>query len=197
MGVMGPTAAMRCTIISDRFMDCFSCCSLGLVATSKRFTKLLIPYTVLLLIFGVSLVLISLYFFDDSERAMSYFGVADMDPHLMLYVFLPPLLFQSSFTMDLHIFKMSMSNVLLLATFGMVMAAITSGAAFYGLRNAFNNTDLSMNACFLLGAILSATDPVAVVALLHELGASEARNPHRGRVALERRIRNRALQRHL
>ena len=148
--------------------------SLGLGCYFKTIHhKLLIPYTVVLLIFGVSLGLIALYFFDDSERAMSYFGVADMDPHLMLYVFLPPLLFQSSFTMDLHIFKMSMSNVLLLATFGMVMAAITSGAAFYGLRNAFNNTDLSMNACFLLGAILSATDPVAVVALLHELGASE------------------------
>ena len=136
-------------------------------------SKLFIPYTVLLLVFGVVIGVIGSVYFENSEQAMAYFQVAGMDPHLMLYVFLPPLLFQSSFTMDLHIFRRSLNSVLLLASIGMVFAAFFTGAAFYGIRSAFGDTELGLSACFLLGAILSATDPVAVVALLHELGASE------------------------
>ena len=46
---------------------------------------------------------------------------------------------------------------------------------------------LNWSFCMMVGSILAATDPVAVVAILKEVGVVNARAPHRGRIARERR----------
>ena len=111
---------------------------------------------------------------------------ANLDPHLILYVFLPILIFEAAFAMDVHTFKKSFANAFFLAGPGIVTATVLTGTCvwalvYYGMPgleawssweiNGDKNTLIYL--CMLFGAIASATDPVAVVALLKELGASK------------------------
>ena len=94
----------------------------------------------------------------------------NLSPHTILYLFLPPLLFASAFVVDWHIFKRLSSQALLLAGPGVLLSVLlTAIFAKYGLW-AYN---WNWNESLLFGAMVSATDPVAVVALLHEVGAPD------------------------
>ena len=52
---------------------------------------------------------------------------------LILYVFLPILIFEAGFALDVHTFKKSFLNAFYLAGPGIVTATVMSGLAFYGL----------------------------------------------------------------
>ncbi|KAB2604592.1 sodium/hydrogen exchanger 8 [Pyrus ussuriensis x Pyrus communis] len=94
---------------------------------------------------------------------------ANIDPTLLLAVFLPALLFESSFSMEVHQIKRCMVQMLILAGPGVLISTFVLGSA---LKLTFPY-DWSWKTSLLLGGLLSATDPVAVVALLKELGASK------------------------
>jgi NhaP-type Na+/H+ or K+/H+ antiporter len=64
-----------------------------------------------------------------------------------------------------------MLNILLLAGPGVLWGAIIIAVMFKMLLQ-YDNDDLTWYEALALGCVLSATDPVAVVALLKELGAS-------------------------
>ncbi|KAF8655896.1 hypothetical protein HU200_060850 [Digitaria exilis] len=112
-----------------------------------------VPYTVALLVLGV---------------ALGSLG-ANINPDLLLAVFLPALLFESSFSMEIHQIKRCMAQMVLLAGPGVVVSTFLLGSAVK-LTFPYN---WSWKTSLLLGGLLSATDPVAVVALLKELGASK------------------------
>ena len=92
--------------------------------------------------------------------------MATEDPHLILTAFLPVLLFESAFAMDVHIFYRMFSQILILAIFGLVVATLLSGTM---AKMVFTYRWTWFEA-LLFGAVVSATDPVAVVALLNDLG---------------------------
>ena len=120
---------------------------------------------------------------DTLSGAITWGG--DLDGHLILYVFLPILIFEAGFALDVHTFKKSFLNAFYLAGPGIVTATVMTGFAFYGLIIAFGGEGGVMSqwnveagafimlASMLFGAVVSATDPVAVVALLKDLGASK------------------------
>ena len=122
-------------------------------------------------------------FVDTLSGAITWGG--NLDGHLILYVFLPILIFEAGFALDVHTFKKSFINAFCLAGPGIVTATVMSGVAFWGLIQIFGgeggvlsewNTEAGAFiwlASMLFGAVVSATDPVAVVALLKELGASK------------------------
>ena len=94
----------------------------------------------------------------------------DIDPHLMLVVFLPALLFESAcFGVDMGIFRRQLSQIVLLAFPAMILASVMTALCLYALAP----TSWTFWVCWLIGIIASATDPVAVVALLKELGAAK------------------------
>lgn len=116
-----------------------------------------------------------------------YWG-SQMDPHLILYVFLPILIFEAAFALDMHTFKKSVANAFWMAGPGIVTATVFTGCLMwlclsvdaFGLHawkefsyKAVNAEAMAWFLCMLFGGIVSATDPVAVVALLKELGASK------------------------
>ncbi len=154
-----------------------------LIGASTRyfFSKSAIPFTVLLLLFGIFLGFINrtelLDAFGGSigltlHESLSW--ASDIDPHLLLFVFLPILIFEAAFNMDLHTFKKTGLNSVILAIPGIVMALIITGCCvmlikFLGLG--FNTWTWSI--ALMFGAVISATDPVAVVAILKDLGASK------------------------
>jgi NhaP-type Na+/H+ or K+/H+ antiporter len=49
---------------------------------------------------------------------------------------------------------------------------VTSVILAYALKYLFGYSDLSLAECLVIGSVISTTDPVAVVALLKELGTS-------------------------
>ena len=97
-----------------------------------------------------------------------------IDPHVIMYVFLPTLIFEAAFAMDVHTFKKSFTNAFLLAVPGIIAALCLTGALVMGMRSVgmgFQAWGWTM--ALLFGTVVSATDPVAVVALLKDLGASK------------------------
>ncbi|MCO5555571.1 hypothetical protein L7F22_009116 [Adiantum nelumboides] len=94
---------------------------------------------------------------------------SNISPSLILFVFLPALLFESSFAMEIHQIKRCLVQMVLLAGPGVVISTFCTGTLIHYIFPYHWSWSIS----FLLGGLLSATDPVAVVALLKELGASK------------------------
>lgn len=135
-----------------------------------------LPYTVCLFCLGVVFGLLSRFNVlpDVGVLRSAVDAVANMDPDLILYVFLPLLIFDGAYEMDLHVFRKSLFNSTLLAGPGMVIAMFLTAALIMGIA-AFvpQCSGWNWNYALMFGALISATDPVAVVALLRELGTSK------------------------
>ncbi|XP_010066529.2 sodium/hydrogen exchanger 8 isoform X1 [Eucalyptus grandis] len=129
-----------------------------------------VPYTVALLVLGIALG--SIEYGTHHHLGKIGDGIrlwANIDPDLLLAVFLPALLFESSFSMEIHQIKRCIMQMILLAGPGVLISTFCLGSA---LKLTFPY-DWNWKTCLLLGGLLSATDPVAVVALLKDLGASK------------------------
>ena len=92
----------------------------------------------------------------------------NIEPHLLLYVFLPPLIFGEAMSLNYYNAKGALSQALIMAGPGVVIGATLLGAiAKYMLHY-----NWSWNLAMIFGSIMACTDPVAVVALLKSAGAS-------------------------
>jgi monovalent cation:H+ antiporter, CPA1 family len=88
----------------------------------------------------------------------------EMTPELILLVFLPALLFEASWNIDLRELKQNWYPITVLAVPGLIISTlIVGGIMHYGTGTPF------MVAC-LFGAMISATDPISVLALFRKLG---------------------------
>nr|AHB86984.1 salt overly sensitive 1 [Boechera stricta] len=129
-----------------------------------------VPYTVALLVIGIALG--SIEYGTHHNLGKVGHGIRiwnDIDPELLLAVFLPALLFESSFSMEVHQIKRCLGQMVLLAGPGVLISTFCLGSL---VKFTFPY-DWDWKTSLLLGGLLSATDPVAVVALLKELGASK------------------------
>jgi NhaP-type Na+/H+ or K+/H+ antiporter len=151
--------------------------SLFIGINTKRFLrKIPIPYTVILLIIGVLLGAFNRYeWFGDINLVTNALDWAShIGPEIILYVFLPTLIFEAAFDLDVHTFKKSFANAFILAVPGIAIAISITAAMVLGIQQlgiGFENWDWKIAAMF--GAIICATDPVAVVSLLKELGGGK------------------------
>lgn len=85
-------------------------------------------------------------------------------------MFLPILIFESAFSIDFHVLYRQAKQVLFLAVPGVALATCLTAMIVLAV---FPRDHFSWSAALMLGAILSATDPVAVVALMKDLGVSK------------------------
>lgn len=136
-----------------------------------------VPYTVAL--FAVGLILGIIYRFGLFGNApfleAGIDQVSNMNPDFVLYAFLPILIFDAAYEMNLHVFKKTLLNASILAGPGLVICMLLT-AAFIMLNVVlFPESAGSWNWTYALmfGGLISATDPVAVVALLQELKTSK------------------------
>lgn len=130
-----------------------------LVAIAVRRVRL--PYTVSLVLVGL---LISAWRPVDVQ----------VTPTLILSIFVPPLLFEAAFHLDFRLLRISLVPILVLAVPGVILATfVVGGIVVLG-------TGLPLAVAAVFGALIAATDPVAVIALFRVLGA-----PRRLAVALE------------
>lgn len=135
--------------------------SLLLVATLSAIflKKIKFPYTIGLVIIGIVIALIA-----ENIQAATTANV-HLTPELILYVLLPTLIFEASVNIDSRMLFRNIWPVLVLAAPGLVISTLIVGF-FMGWA-----TPLSLGAAMLFGALISATDPVAVIALFREMGA--------------------------
>ncbi|MEE4198910.1 MAG: cation:proton antiporter [Bacteroidales bacterium] len=144
-----------------------------------------LPYTVSLLVIGLILGAFTrlgyfgewnllLFQLDTSFMGKAVGWAGHIDPHLIMYVFLPTLIFEAAFAMDVHTFKKSFTNAFILAVPGIMTAIFLTALVVMVIQLlGIGLASWSWMIALLFGTVISATDPVAVVALLKELGASK------------------------
>ncbi|MFB6103232.1 MAG: Na+/H+ antiporter [Haloplanus sp.] len=113
------------------------------------------PYTIALLLAGLSASVLGVEF-----------GIA-LSHDIILFVLLPPLLFEGAATTDLEQFRTNLSPILVLAVPGLILAILVLG---YVGQYAF---DVPLLVALLFAAMVLPTDPVSVLALFDELGAPD------------------------
>lgn len=126
-----------------------------------------IPYTVLLVILG----LFVNYFGDEIDflKVHDFKGV-HLTPDLVIFIFLPALVFESALSLDARALVKNITPILMLAIVGMLVSVALVGVGIWW------SLGLPIVIALLFGSLISATDPVAVVALFKELGVSKRLN---------------------
>lgn len=127
---------------------------------SKKITKL--PFTIALVFVGMFFALGS-----DHIPGLESLKAFHLTPELVLFVFIPTLVFETAFKLDVRLVGRNLLPIIVLAVPGLLLST-----AIIGLLMAWL-TPFSLPVALLLGAILSATDPVAVIAIFKQLGVPE------------------------
>ncbi len=127
-----------------------------------------IPYSVALLLLGMLIgsVLdfeLTTPIFNEMKSAFSL--ASQLDSNLIMFIFLPALVFESAFSLEVHLFKRMLSQIALLAIPGLIICTLLTAI----LSIVVLPWQWSLPTALMFGAIVSATDPVAVVALLKEM----------------------------
>lgn len=145
--------------------------------TRHLLKKMPIPYTVLLVVIGLMLGIITrFHFFSESFEVVlhSISWAGSINPHVIFFVFLPTLIFEAAFGMDWHTFRKTSVNATLLAGPGILIALGVTGALLIGIKSLnIGLHNWTWPIALMFGAVICASDPVAVVAILKELGTSK------------------------
>jgi CPA1 family monovalent cation:H+ antiporter len=113
--------------------------------------RLKLPYAVALVIGGLVI---------EESHVVS---VPTLDPGVVLFLFLPPLLFDASFRLDERELRLVARPVALLAVPGVLVTAILVGGSVWLVL------DVPLGVSLLFGSIVAATDPVAVLGVIQRL----------------------------
>ncbi|MCF8150744.1 MAG: cation:proton antiporter [Burkholderiaceae bacterium] len=130
-------------------------------ATKGLAERFRLPFTVTLVLVGIGLKELG----EIGPSALHFLADIRVAPEVILFVFLPTLVFESAYNMDARLLRRNLAPVLTLAVPGLILSTGLIGLLVWAA------TPLSLPAALLLGAILSATDPVAVIALFKQMGA--------------------------
>jgi monovalent cation:H+ antiporter, CPA1 family len=92
------------------------------------------------------------------------FPAVEMTPELILLVFLPALLFEASWNLNITELKQNWLPITILSTVGVLISATTVAFSMYHAGG------IDLSTAFLFGAMISATDPISVLALFRKMG---------------------------
>lgn len=121
----------------------------SLVAIVVR--RLHIPYTVALVMVGLFLT---------TQSPLNF----ELTPELILALFVPPLVFEAAFHLNLNELRRNLTSILIMAVPGVLLTTlIVGGIVSLG-------TGLALPVALVFGSLVAATDPVAVVSLFRLLG---------------------------
>ncbi|KAL3127363.1 H+ antiporter [Cryptosporidium hominis] len=155
-------------------------CLFGICAPSSAFLesffghrtifngKVRLPLSVVLFGYGIMMDYV-LRTFNFGIFSMAIKHAESMHPNIIFSVLLPICLYESSSQLNYHIFKRNLISSVLLALPGVIVSMIlTTFFMYYFVGGIFDWT-----CSLLISSILSATDPVAVIASLHQLNAPD------------------------
>lgn len=88
-----------------------------------------------------------------------------MDPTVFFLVMLPPIIFESGYSLHKGNFFSNLGSIVVFAVIGTAISAITVGGGLYILGQAKISYALTAKQSFGFGALISAVDPVATLAI--------------------------------
>ncbi|NXQ01184.1 SL9A6 protein, partial [Vidua macroura] len=96
------------------------------------------------------------------------------DPEVFFNILLPPIIFYAGYSLKRRHFFRNLGSILAYAFLGTAISCLVIGSVVYGCVALMKVTgqlggDFYFTDCLLFGAIVSATDPVTVLAIFHEL----------------------------
>ncbi|XP_032114531.1 sodium/hydrogen exchanger 9 isoform X2 [Sapajus apella] len=97
------------------------------------------------------------------------------DPEIFFNVLLPPIIFHAGYSLKKRHFFQNLGSILTYAFLGTAISCIVIGLIMYGFVKAMiqagqlKNGDFHFTDCLFFGSLMSATDPVTVLAIFHEL----------------------------
>lgn len=147
---------MSDTIILIMAMLGFGVLASGIWAKSK------VPYTVILVLIGMVFGELS-----RSTAALSEFAEFKLSPEIVLFVFLPVLIFESGLKLNSRLLFKNLAPVLMMAVPALFISTALIGLGIWWLL------PVELPTALVFGALISATDPVAVIAIFKELGTPE------------------------
>lgn len=114
-----------------------------------------LPYTLVLVVIGLLI------------GFLPILQQVHLDPDVVLFLFLPALLFEGAFNIKVELLRANWLPILLLAVPGLMLSLlIVAALVHWGIG-------LPWLVALLLGAMVAPTDPVAVLSLLRKLGLAE------------------------
>lgn len=155
---------MELTLTSTLSLFILITLSTAVFFAAKRFNW---PYTVLLVLVGLLLVpIVNLPYF---RVVFGFLGDVVLTPELLFYIFLPVLLFESGFNMNIRKMLDNAWAISLLAIVSVVISAVVIAALMYFLLPLIG-INVPFIIALMFGALISSTDPAAVLSLFKELG---------------------------
>jgi CPA1 family monovalent cation:H+ antiporter len=124
--------------------------------------RLRMPYTVGLVLVGLALAVTIFEFFTGVSELQN---IQDLIvPQLILVILVPPLIFEAAFHIKFNELRKNLWMITTFAIPGVIITMFLVGGVISWV------TSLSLNVALLFGALIAATDPVAVVSLFRSLG---------------------------
>lgn len=130
------------------------------IIASMTLRHLKMPYSIGLVIIGYAFSEFVVPHIEALKSIGPYFPAAD----IILYIFLPPLIFESAIAVNTRLLNRNLFPVLCLAIFGVIISA---GIIGYMISWYFA---IPLLFALLFGALISSTDPVAVISIFKEVG---------------------------
>jgi CPA1 family monovalent cation:H+ antiporter len=124
--------------------------------------RLRMPFTVGLVLVGLGLAFTRFEFFPEFSEAINVGSL--MVPNLILTILVPPLIFEAAFHIQFSELRQNLRGILAFAIPGVLLTMLmVGGLVSWG-------TALPFETALVFGALIAATDPVAVVALFRTMG---------------------------
>ena len=142
-------------------------------ATAVVIKKLRIPYTVVLVLIGLALSVLS------GSETFAFLNTLELSPDLVFYFFLPMLIFEGAYNIRFLDLRSSIRTISVFAVVSLVISTFFIGLASYYLLP-YVGMEIPLLTMLLFGALISATDPIAALAIFKEIGV-----PKRLRMLLE------------
>ncbi|XP_066910267.1 sodium/hydrogen exchanger 3-like [Clytia hemisphaerica] len=147
------------------------CCWVLLASLAKivfhHYEKLssTIPESCLLILLGIPIGLI----LQETELAK---GDLFLTSNLFFYFLLPPIILDAGYFMPSQVFYLNIGTILLYAVFGTIFNAFAVGTSLYAVGRTCD-FPISLLQALLFGSLISAVDPVAVLAVFEEVHVHE------------------------
>jgi len=140
-----------------------------LLYASRMMNQNKVPEAGLLLLFGV--LIGGLINSSDHVAILSAVEVlTEFDVNVFFLLLLPPIIFDSGYNIPRHDFFANFGLIFSLAVFATIFSALFVGAMMFAATKSPSVFSASGTECFVFGALISATDPVTVIAVFNRLG---------------------------
>nr|XP_042911070.1 Na(+)/H(+) exchanger beta [Parasteatoda tepidariorum] len=133
-----------------------------------EFLSTILPESCILIVLGI--IVGTIVHFTQSREFLPQFT-----PKAFFLFLLPPIVLESAYSLHDRAFFSNLGTIVLYAVVGTIINCFVIGLSLYGLTSygAVSDIKLQMVECLVFSALISAVDPVAVLAIFQEVGVNK------------------------